>query len=470
MTVHTPLYLQKKAIPARFDRQLLADLFRAGVMRAGDFAPTASGGLTSTTAAGIGYIPGTIQVDQGVYRLYSDAPTTFTHDAAVTFPRMDQIVVVIYDSAENNNVGTDGGEIKIVKGVESNGLTKANRLGAASGANFPSNAILIADVIVRPASNILAADINDRRQLAKLAADIGDAKFSHAVIPPVGWHQQDGSAVDRLQFADLLARTTILRSGATATGSAVVTGLAQTSDLTVGMGVTGTGLPVGTYIQSVDSSSQITLSQISSVTNAAIGLSFYTTYSPPFTRTGTTANASTAVTGLPRTDDLYIGMPISGAGIPVGATVASITSSTAITISSNATASATVALTFRPHGAGDGVFTFNLPDMRGRSPMGAGAASSLTKRNLGDSAGEEQHALTVNEMPVHDHPFTGADFLAGASSGARVPNLVQNSADWQLSGGSSGGAGVNTAGGGSAHNVIHPVRALNPLIYTGTPF
>jgi microcystin-dependent protein len=57
------------------------------------------------------------------------------------------------------------------------------------------------------------------------------------------------------------------------------------------------------------------------------------------------------------------------------------------------------------YGAGDGSTTFNLPDMRGRSPIGAGQGGSLglSNRWLGETGGEENHVLTVNEMPYHNH-------------------------------------------------------------------
>lgn len=54
--------------------------------------------------------------------------------------------------------------------------------------------------------------------------------------------------------------------------------------------------------------------------------------------TGTT-NSTINITAIPTTTGLYIGMPVAGSGIPAGATVASIVSGTAITISSAATTS-----------------------------------------------------------------------------------------------------------------------------------
>jgi microcystin-dependent protein len=55
------------------------------------------------------------------------------------------------------------------------------------------------------------------------------------------------------------------------------------------------------------------------------------------------------------------------------------------------------------HGAGDGASTFNLPDARGRSLIGAGQGSGLTARTLGAKGGVEVHAITEAEMPWHGH-------------------------------------------------------------------
>lgn len=55
---------------------------------------------------------------------------------------------------------------------------------------------------------------------------------------------------------------------------------------------------------------------------------------------------------------------------------------------------------------GDGVNNFCLPDLRGRSPIGAGLGAGLTNRPLGESGGTETIALTMQEMPSHDHTLT----------------------------------------------------------------
>lgn len=103
------------------------------------------------------------------------------------------------------------------------------------------------------------------------------------------------------------------------------------------------------------------------------------------TRSGTTANAANTLTGLASTTDLYVGMPIEGAGIPAGTTIATITGAASATMSANATASATVAvrLFYYGYGTGGSAATFGLPDDRG-----------LFERGLDTARSYEQHVMT----------------------------------------------------------------------------
>jgi len=52
--------------------------------------------------------------------------------------------------------------------------------------------------------------------------------------------------------------------------------------------------------------------------------------------------------------------------------------------------------------SGNGVQT---PDLRGRFVLGMGQGNDLTNRKLNDIDGEEQHTLTIDEMPSHSHVF-----------------------------------------------------------------
>eukprot|EP01060_Flectonema_neradi_P040985 TRINITY_DN953_c0_g1_i4.p1 TRINITY_DN953_c0_g1~~TRINITY_DN953_c0_g1_i4.p1 ORF type:complete len:254 (+),score=54.10 TRINITY_DN953_c0_g1_i4:140-901(+) len=52
---------------------------------------------------------------------------------------------------------------------------------------------------------------------------------------------------------------------------------------------------------------------------------------------------------------------------------------------------------------GNGETTFGLPDLRGRVPIGPRNGPGLSSRQLGQKSGEENHQLSVNEMPNHSH-------------------------------------------------------------------
>lgn len=57
------------------------------------------------------------------------------------------------------------------------------------------------------------------------------------------------------------------------------------------------------------------------------------------------------------------------------------------------------------YGNGDGSTTFNVPDLRGTTPIGAGTRSGLTARTRGQFMGEEAHIITVDESWPHNHEY-----------------------------------------------------------------
>ncbi|MDG3442896.1 phage tail protein [Nitrospirillum amazonense] len=69
---------------------------------------------------------------------------------------------------------------------------------------------------------------------------------------------------------------------------------------------------------------------------------------------------------------------------------------------------------------GNGVTNFNLPDYRGRTPIGQGQGTGLTSRVLGQSGGTETVTLTQANTPAHTHGFsastaTGSDLNASGN-------------------------------------------------------
>jgi len=52
---------------------------------------------------------------------------------------------------------------------------------------------------------------------------------------------------------------------------------------------------------------------------------------------------------------------------------------------------------------GNGTSTFQLPDLQGRVPIGAGNGAGLTPVSLGQVGGSESITLSVNNLPAHSH-------------------------------------------------------------------
>ena len=106
------------------------------------------------------------------------------------------------------------------------------------------------------------------------------------------------------------------------------------------------------------------------------------------------------------------------------------------------------------YGTGNGSTTFNLPDIRGRAPIGAGQGSGLTNRGLAATGGAETHTLSIAEMPAHTHNYTrGVDNNAGSSFA--TPASAATAAETTTS-----------TGGGGAHNNMQPFLVLNYIIKT----
>lgn len=62
------------------------------------------------------------------------------------------------------------------------------------------------------------------------------------------------------------------------------------------------------------------------------------------------------------------------------------------------------------YGAGNGTTTFNLPDFRGRAPIGVGTgdASGASPHTVGQKKGKETHVITAGELPNHTHTMASA--------------------------------------------------------------
>lgn len=111
-----------------------------------------------------------------------------------------------------------------------------------------------------------------------------------------------------------------------------------------------------------------------------------------------------------------------------------------------------------PYGLPDGTH-FNVPDLRGRSLVGAGAGSGLTARALAARFGEETHLLTVPEMPSHTHNIQ----TSGPPPSATIPAVIGQFAP---GGGLLLTNAIVATGGDGAHNNVQPSVAVNVFVKT----
>ena len=131
---------------------------------------------------------------------------------------------------------------------------------------------------------------------------------------------------------------------------------------------------------------------------------------------------------------------------------------------SRTTYSALFAVVSTTYGVGDGSTTFNLPDLRGRVPLGLdnlGGASANTVTNaaadsLGGTEGAETHTLLEAEMPSHTHSYTiSPDRVDNGTSSGTTDYWINDT-----------GVSTGSAGSDSPHNNMQPYIALSYIIKT----
>lgn len=234
-----------------------------------------------------------------------------------------------------------------------------------------------------------------------------------------------------------------------------------------------------------------------------------TTWDIPLAQVSITTGAAITITDqreFPGTPGIPVGTlaMFAGASAPTGWQMCD---GSAI---SRSTFAALFALIGTTYGAGNGTTTFNVPDMRSRSPLGAGTGSGLSARTLAATGGEENHALSTGELASHSHTITdpnhthtitdpthnhtqnahshpaqsGGSFLGiGSAAGtlfwetghANATDVMANVAATNIAGstgitgansGSTGITTTNANGSGTGHNTMHPFLVVNFIIKT----
>lgn len=114
---------------------------------------------------------------------------------------------------------------------------------------------------------------------------------------------------------------------------------------------------------------------------------------------------------------------------------------------------------------GNGQSTFGLPNLEGRTPVGAGQAPGLSIRDLGEMGGQETVTLQLSEMPAHSHGLFGSSSPGSTVDPTGVlpakPSRPGYTAAAQVT---MGDGSVRPSGGGQPHNNNMPSLVINYCI------
>lgn len=321
-------------------------------------------------------------------------------------------------------------------------------------------------------------------------APVGTVIMWASFTLPTNWLYANGQAVNRATYPDLMTATTISSTTVSCTsGSAILGGWVDTSQMRIGAPVEASCIPVGSTIASVTNSTTIVINQLATATSTVTATVFpwgngdgTLTFNVPDLRgrvapgadtmqaasPGGRLTASTTITttsgSLTATVASITGiapnMVVSTANIPAGTTVASIngsvvTFSAAATGSGGGTAATFYAFTSAnvpaaPGGGNNTLVTANLPPY---TPSGTlSAPTAHVPLQLGGQASSGSSGQTTNSAStsvVFDSP---GSFTGTAQGGTSVPFMtVQSSVTFnyiiKAKANTSGAGGVVSLGG-----------------------
>ena len=112
---------------------------------------------------------------------------------------------------------------------------------------------------------------------------------------------------------------------------------------------------------------------------------------------------------------------------------------------------------------GDGVSTFNVPDLRGRVPMHLSG-----QYPQGQVGGAESVTLTVQQIPGHSHQYFASTNAADTNSPAGAVVGTCTVDDLRKAGGVQdfAPAAISAYGGSQPHDNVQPFTCINYIICT----
>ena len=153
----------------------------------------------------------------------------------------------------------------------------------------------------------------------------------------------------------------------------------------------------------------------------------------------------------------------------------------AISRTTYATLFALVGTTF---GTGDGLTTFNIPDLRGRltaalDNLNGSAANRITVAGgnfdgtvLGGTGGAQNHTQTVAEMPAHAHTDSGhthdvkygTTVISAGAGAAVVVSISSGGGNTGAAAAISSTANIQNTGGGNPFSILPPVMMVGKVL------
>jgi microcystin-dependent protein len=118
---------------------------------------------------------------------------------------------------------------------------------------------------------------------------------------------------------------------------------------------------------------------------------------------------------------------------------------------------------------GNGVSTFQLPNLQGRVPIHQGSGQSGTPYIIGENSGAENVTILYNNMPIHTHSVNAVTSGGNSASPAGTLPAVESTGT-SLNYASTAGnttmnpAMIGTAGGNVPISVIQPFLVVNFII------
>ena len=111
------------------------------------------------------------------------------------------------------------------------------------------------------------------------------------------------------------------------------------------------------------------------------------------------------------------------------------------------------------YGVGDGSTTFNLPNLKGRVPVGCDSTDTEFD-TLGEIGGEKTHTLVSGELPAHTHSTTNSySNIAGTGPAGGSTKISTGSTYYFNYQNSTGSVGSD-----QAHNNLQPYIVINYII------